>query len=194
MKKSIIVFSIVSILAGCGSVPLSTMWRMKDFSIQDVAAIDPNELRARIISPDLVPEQEGGHLDIGFLDNDSNDMYTFPLEIIERKEETRGMFRKRVVRTTTFKLTSEAVDAFVRFRKLILANKRKNRKVLLIVSPAFEPIKIKDEPKVLEISILLKLKAEEDYLTLINKARIDLNKMKSEQEKPPEENIEDTKK
>jgi len=194
MKKSIIVFSIVSILAGCGSVPLSTMWRMKDFSIQDVAAIDPNELRARIISPDLVPEQEGGHLDIGFLDNDSNDMYTFPLEIIERKEETKGMFRKRVVRTTTFKLTSEAVDAFVRFRKLILANKRKNRKVLLIVSPAFEPIKIKDEPKVLEISILLKLKAEEDYLTLINKARIDLSKMKSEQEKPPEENIEDTKK
>ena len=41
MKKAIIVSSIVSILAGCGSVPLSTMWRMKDFSIQDVAAIDP---------------------------------------------------------------------------------------------------------------------------------------------------------
>ena len=181
MKRTIIVFSIVSILAGCGSVPLGTMWRMKDFSIQDVAAIDPNELRARIISPDFVPKQEGSRLDIGFLDNDSNDIYAFPLEIIDRKEETRGMFRKRVVRTTTFKLTPEAVDAFVRFRELILADERKHRKVQLNVSSAFEPIEMKEEPKVLEISILLKLKAEEDYLTLINKAKIDLNKIKSEQ-------------
>ena len=195
MKRTIIVFSIASILAGCGSVPLSTMWRMKDFSIQDVAAIDPNELRARIISPDLVPEQEGGHLDIGFLDNDSNDIYAFPLEIIDRKEETRGMFRKRVVWTTTFKLTPEAVDAFMRFKEVIRADERKHRKVLLNISPGFEPIEIKsEEPKVLEISILLKLKAEEDYLTLINKARIDLNKIKSEQGNLPEKNIEDTKK
>jgi hypothetical protein len=47
---------------------------------------------------------------------------------------------------------------------------------------------------VLEISILLKLKAEEDYITLINKARIDLDKMKPEQEKPSGENIEDEEK
>ncbi len=194
MKRTIIVFSIVSILAGCGSVPLGTMWRMKDFSIQDVAAIDPNELRARIISPDFVPKQEGSRLDIGFLDNDSNDIYAFPLEIIDRKEETRGMFRKRVVRTTTFKLTPEAVDAFVRFKEVIRADERKHRKVHLNVSSAFEPIEMKEEPKVLEISILLKFKAEEDYLTLINKARIDLNKIKSEQENLPEKNMKDTKK
>jgi hypothetical protein len=194
VKRTIIAFSIVSILAGCGSVPLGTMWRMRNFSIQDVAAIDPNELRARIISPDFVPTQEGGRLDIGFLDNDSNDMYAFPLEIIDRKEETKGMFQKRVVRTTTFKLTPEAVDAFVRFRELIRADERKHRKVRINVFPAFEPIKMEEEPKVLEISILLKLKAEENYITLINKARIDFNKMKSEQEKPPEENVEDAKK
>ena len=86
MKKASVVFSIVSILAGCSSVPLSTMWRMKDFSVQDVAGIDPNELRAMIISPDFVPKQKGSCLDVGFLDNDSNDMYAFPLEIIDRKE------------------------------------------------------------------------------------------------------------
>ena len=194
MKRAIIVFSIASILAGCSSVPLGTMWRMRNFSIQDVAAIDPNELRARIISPDFVPKEEGSRLDIGFLDNDSNDVYAFPLEIIDRKEETKGMFRKRVIRTTTFKLTPEAVDAFVRFRKLIRTDERKHRKAQINVSSAFEPIEMKEKPKVLEISILLKLKAEEDYLTLINKARIDLNKMKTEQKKPPEKNIEDTKK
>jgi len=182
MKKAIIVSSIVSILAGCGSVPLSTMWRMKDFSIQDVAAIDPNELRARIISPDIVPKEEGSRLDIGFLDNDSNDVYAFPLEIIDRKEETKGMFRKQVIRTTTFKLTPEAVDAFVRFKKLIRADERIHRKVHINVSSAWEPI----EQNVVEISILLKLKAEEDYITLINKLRMDLNKMKSEQENSTE--------
>ena len=190
MKKSIIVFSIVSILAGCGSIPLGTIWRMKDFTIQDVAEIDPNELRAKIIAPDIIPKEEDSRLDIGFLDNDSNDVYDFPLEIIDRKEETKGMFRKQVIRTTTFKLTPEAVDAFVQFRKVALANEEKHRGVRINVYSAWEPI----ETKVLEISILLKLKAEEDYLTLINKARIDFSKMKSEQEKPPEENIEDAKK
>ena len=194
MKQVIIVLSIASILAGCSSVPLSTMWRMKDFTIQDVAEIDPNELRARIISPNFVPKQEGSRLDIGFLDNDGDDEYAFPLEIIERKEETKGIFKKRVIRTTTFKLTPEAVDAFVRFRKVALANKEKHRKVQLNVSSAFEPIKTKEESKVLEFSILLKLREEEDYLTLIDKARIDLNKIISEQEKPPEENREDAKK
>jgi len=53
---------------------------------------------------------------------------------------------------------------------------------------------MKEKPNVLEISILLKLKAEEDYITLINKARIDLNKMKPEQENLPKKNIEDAKK
>ena len=41
-----------ALLAGCMSVPLSTMWQLRSFSAEDLAAIDPAELRvASLVEP-----------------------------------------------------------------------------------------------------------------------------------------------
>ena len=71
----------------------------------------------------------------------------------------------------------------MQFKKVILADEGKHRRVMLRINLNEDPIEMKDESKILEFSILLKLKSEEDYFTLINKAKIDFNKIKSEQEK-----------
>ena len=35
-------------VSGCTSVPIATMWRMRNFSVDDFFAIDPNDLRAAV--------------------------------------------------------------------------------------------------------------------------------------------------
>ena len=42
----------VALLAGCMSVPLATMWQLRSFTAEDLAAVDPGQLRvAALIEP-----------------------------------------------------------------------------------------------------------------------------------------------
>jgi hypothetical protein len=190
MKRTVILSVMVLIFAGCSAVPLRTMWRMRNFSAQNVASIDPNELRARIILPaDMLLKSGSSHIVIGLTDDKGHgDSYKFPLEIIERKEITQGLFRKKHVAMSTLRLSRPAVSDFVRFQKDLQAKERKHGRASVHVSSVFdrsESIKEGETPKSFELSILLKLKAEEDYFTLIDKAKVVPN-IKSEQEDTPE--------
>jgi len=190
MKRIVILLTVSLIFGGCSAVPLRTMWRLRNFSAQDVAAIDPNELRARIILPaDMLLKPDSSNIVIGFTDDKGqNDSYKFPLEIIERKEITQGLFRKKHVVMSTLGLSRPAVSDFVRFQKDLQTKELKLGRASVHVSSAFdrsEPFEKGEIPKPFELSILLKLKAEEDYFTLIDKAKVVPN-IKSEQEDTPE--------
>jgi len=193
MKRTGILFVVGLILSGCSAVPLRTMWRLRNFSAQNVAAIDPNELRARIILPaDMPLKPDSSNIVIGFTDDKGQkDSYKFPLEIIERKEITQGLFRKKHVVMSTLRLSAHAVSDFVRFQKDLLTNELKHGRASVHVSSAFdrsEPVKEGETPKPFELSILLKLKAEEDYFTLIDKAKITkFGKNKPEEKSSPED-------
>jgi len=193
MKRTVILLVVGLIFSGCSAVPLRTMWRLRNFSAQDVVAIDPNELRARIILPVDMPLKSGrSHIVIGLTDDKGHgDSYKFPLEIIEREEITQGLFRKKSVMMSTLRLSPQAVSDFVRFQKELQKKERKHEGASVHVSSAFdrsEPIKVGETPKPFELSILLKLKAEEDYFTLIDKAKITkFEKNKPEQKSSPED-------
>jgi len=186
MKRTVILLVVGLILGGCSAVPLRTMWRLRNFSVQNVASIDPNELRAKIILPvDMLLKPGGSHIVIELTDDKGQgDSYKFPLEIVEREEITQGLFRKKHIALSTLRLSREAVSDFVRFQKGLQTKERKHGRASVRVSSAFdrsEPFKEGEIPKPFELSILLKLKAEEDYFTLIDKAKVVPN-VKSEQE------------
>jgi hypothetical protein len=190
MKRIVILLTVGLFFGGCSAVPLRTMWRLRNFSAQDVAAIDPNELRARIFLPaDMLLKPDSSQIVVGLTDDKGHDdSYKFPLEIIEREEITQGLFRKKHVAMSTLRLSREAVSDFERFQKELQTKERKHGRASVHVSSAFdrsEPLKKGEIPKPFELSILLKLKAEEDYFTLIDKAKVVPN-MKSEQEDTPE--------
>ncbi len=195
MKRTIILLVVGLILGGCSVVPLRTMWRMRNFSVKNVASIDPNELRARIILPvDMLLKSSSTNFVIGLTDDKGHsDSYKFPLEIIEREEITQGRFRKKSVMMSTFRLSPQAVSDFVRFQKGLRTKERKHGRASVSVSSAFdesEPFKKAQTQKPFELSILLKLNAEEDYFTLIDKAKITkFEKNKPEQKSSSEDTI-----
>ncbi|NQT01520.1 MAG: hypothetical protein HQ580_05830 [Planctomycetes bacterium] len=195
MKRTVILLVVGLIVGGCSTVPLRTMWRLRNFSVQNVTSIDPNELRARIILPvDMLLKPDSSHIVIELTDDKGHgDSYKFPLEIIEREEITQGRFRKKHVALSTLRLSRQAVSDFVRFQKGLRIKERKHGRAGVHVSSAFdrsETFKKGETPKPFELSILLKLKANEDYFTLIDKAKIiKFEKNKPEQKKDePEQN------
>jgi hypothetical protein len=190
MKRTVVLLIVGLILCGCSAVPLQTLWRLRNFSVQDVTSIDPNELRARIILPaDMFLKPDSSRIVIEFTDDKGqSNPYKFPLDIIERKEITQGLFRKKHVAISTLRLSRPAVDDFVRIQKDLQTKELKHERASVYVSSAFdesESLKNGEISKPFELSILLKLKAEEDYFTLIDKAKVVTN-MKSEQEDTPE--------
>ena len=193
MKRTVILLMAGLIFGGCSAVPLRTMWRMRNFSTQNVASIDPNELRARIILPvDMLLKPGGSHIVIGLTDDKGHgDSYKFPLEILKQEEITQGLFRKKSVTMSTLRLSPQAVSDFVRFQKGLQTKEQKHGKASVHVSSAFdmpEPLKESQRPKPFELSILLKLKANEDYFALIDKAKITkFEKNKPEQKSSPED-------
>jgi len=188
MKRAIIVLSIVSIMAGCSSVPISTMWRMKDFSDQDLAEIDPNELRVRVVHPVYMAfDLKNSHFEVGFVDDKGgNDEYAFGFKLLERLEIKQGMFRKKFVGQTTLGLSSKGIDGFVRLQNDLKNHQDNSRKAGFNVLANFGATEDWDKskewknPKILELSILLKLAAEEEYFTLIDNARIELKDNKGD--------------
>jgi hypothetical protein len=40
------VLALIALLSGCSSVPLATMWRLRNFGAEQLFALDPTELRA----------------------------------------------------------------------------------------------------------------------------------------------------
>jgi len=183
MKRIVILLVAGLIFVGCSAVPLRTMWRLRNFSAQNVASIDPNELRARIILPVDMPLKPGSsNIVIGLKDDKGHsDSYKFPLEVIEREEITQGLFRKKTVMMSTLRLSPQAVIDFVRFQEGLQAKERKHTSASL---------KEGQTPKPFELSILLKLNADEDYFVLIDKAKV----KKFEKDKPEQDKDEPEKK
>ena len=177
MKRTIILLVAGLIVGGCSAVPLRTLWRLRNFSARDVAAIDPNELRTRIILPvDMLLKPDASHIVVELADDKGRaDSYKFPLETIEQKEITQGLLRKKSVTMSTLRLSPQAVSDFVRFQKDLQTKERKHGRASVHVSSAFdrsEPLQDDETPKPFELSILLKLRADEDYFTLIDKAKV----------------------
>jgi len=177
MKRTAILLMAVLFFGGCSAVPLRTMWRMRNFSAQNVASIDPNELRAKIILPvDMPLKSDSSNIVIGLTDdNGHSDSYKFKLEIVEREDITQGLFRKKSTTISTFRLSPHVVSDFVQFQKGLQTKERKHGKASVNISFDFdrsESLKNGETLKPFELSILLKLKANEDYLTLIDEAKI----------------------
>jgi hypothetical protein len=84
-------------------------------------------------------------------------------------------------------LSPKAVNDFVQFQQGLQTKERKHGKASVNVSFDFDRSE-SEELKPFELSILLKIKADEDYFTLIDKAKIKkFEKNRPEQKNSPED-------
>ena len=70
------------LLAGCASVPLSTLWKMRDFDARTVQQLEPAALRAAIaIEPTAAPKRDSVRLQLELTRADGGtDTHAFALE------------------------------------------------------------------------------------------------------------------
>jgi len=171
--KRVLLSAVLMIMVGCSSVPVSTMWRMRDFGVEDLQTIDPNDLRVQIV----LPAQMSDNLktaEVNVINTRTSgqvDKFRFPAEIIERKELREGWRKKKVFGETTWKLTTDGVGDFVRMQKILVDPSQEYRHTEINVKADGDP----DpglEPKPFEITIRLRLKENESYMTLIDKAKV----------------------
>jgi hypothetical protein len=171
--NGLLILATLTIGVGCSSMPLSTMWRMRDFGIEDLQKIDPNDLRVQIVLPGPMSEKLKT-AEVNVINTRAKgqvDKYRFPAEIIERKELREGWRKLRVLGETTWKLTGEGVADFVRMQKTLADPSQEYRHTEINVKADGDP-EPGLEPKPFEITIRLRLRADEPYLTLIEKAKI----------------------
>jgi hypothetical protein len=171
--KGLLILTTLTIGVGCSSVPLSTMWRMRNFGIEDLQTIDPNDLRVQIVLPGQMSDKLKT-AEVNVINTRANgqvDQFRFPAEIIERKELREGWRKQRILGETTWKLTGEGVVDFVRMQKTLADPSQEYRHTEINVKADGDP----DpglEPKPFEITIRLRLRADEPYMTLIDKAKV----------------------
>lgn len=187
MTKWSLILATLMMVVGCSSVPVSTMWRMRNFGIEDLQKIDPNDLRVQIVLPGPMSEKLKT-AEVNVINTRANgqvEKYRFPAEIVERKELREGWRKQKVVGETTWKLTAEGVADFVRMQKTLADPSQEYRHTVTNVWVAAPEPGL--EPTPFEITIRLRLKADEPYMTLIEKAKVNLEAKKpDEKEKSPE--------
>jgi hypothetical protein len=180
--KGMVALTAMMVIAGCSSMPLSTMWRMKDFGPKDLQTIDPNDLRVQIVLPgEMSDNLKTAEVNvINTRANDQVDKFRFPAEILERKELREGWRKQKVVGETTWKLTKEGVADFVRMQKTLAEPTQEYRHTEINVKADGDP-NANLKPTLFEITIRLRLKADEPYLTLIDKAKVNLEAKKPDE-------------
>lgn len=166
------------LLASCTSMPLRTMLKLRGFSSDDFAALDPNEVMLKILLPEpLEVDPEQTKIEVDFLfDDQSTKNYSFPLELINTETETTGWRRKKTWRYFTLQITPEGKQAFVKLQRNMEQNMENKSTGRLSASARFKKLQPEEIPEEAKISLLLQLNKQDGFFTLINKFKVDFEK------------------
>ncbi|CAB9494192.1 hypothetical protein [Alteromonas macleodii] len=169
----IVCFLMVFILGGCASIPLSTMLEFSSFQKSDFVALEPADIKAKVIIDQPV-EIDIEKVDLGLeLETDlGNRIYKFPLSLIERrsipaKEGWLSVDEAKI--EYTFNLNAESVKSFQEVQQLLTNSS--GGKFAFSVNSGFE--KLPPDLESVNLSILLKLKNTEDFVPIFEDATIE---------------------
>jgi hypothetical protein len=162
------------------SIPLTTMLKLRGFSPDDFAALDPNQVQMKVVMPvPLEPEPEKTRLELVFFSDDQDvKKYTFPMELVGVEEEVRGWRRKTTWRYFTLQITPEGKQDFVKLQHEIDDNMKTRKHGQLAAWAPFKEVPEGQMPEKATLSILLQLNKQDGFFTLIDEAEIDFREMK----------------
>ncbi|WP_417663846.1 hypothetical protein [Pseudidiomarina donghaiensis] len=167
-----LVFPIMFLLAGCASIPLTTMLQFSGFDANAFQNINPSELRAKIsIDEPANVKAESVDLNLALNDNKGIRTFTLPLALLEQNKISAdtGLFFSSPAKTEyVFKLASSSIESFQEVQGIIAANSGGSFK--LSVGSEFEPLP--ESVNEITVSILLKLTEQSDYVTLVDEATL----------------------
>ncbi|GAA6153664.1 hypothetical protein NBRC116587_30860 [Pseudoteredinibacter isoporae] len=105
-------------IAACSSIPLGTLWQYRNHDIDDLMALTPESIRAKVQSSEQLIVSKTSLSFTVESDTDKND-YQFPLEIVEQKqlqtENWLGQARREEY--SVWKISQSGIDDFKRLQK-----------------------------------------------------------------------------
>lgn len=167
---------LVLFLYGCSSIPVSTMFKYRNFNEQSFASLNPSQIRSKIrVSDPFTLKLEKIKLSLSLENEKGLRNFPFPLVLEDQHliASQEGFFSSTPAKTEyTFRLSEQAVASFAETQNLL--SEDLNGKYSFSIGAGFN-----EEPKEgqsVYISILLQLNEEDGYFTLIEDAEVDLGK------------------
>lgn len=189
MKNGIFTYLLVTLtalsIASCASVPLSTMWKFRNFSESDLTSIDPRSLSAQLITDQGVEvEVERAVLAMGYETPKGHRALNFPLKLnsVEPIVLNTGWFSDSLAKSRyTFSLTDEGIANFKEMQKLVSAYKDlENQQGSLSANVSFASLP--PGMQLLRFSFLVQFAPDQDFITLIDNAEVAIEVEQSNQE------------
>jgi hypothetical protein len=165
----------LAILAGCMSIPLSTVMKLSRFGEKDFVALDPREVRVRVAVPDgYAWDAEGAKLETAIDVGTKMRTDRFQLTRVSQERGTRsvGMFSKDTpVSVATLRLSDASVQSFRDLQRFIAARPAKDVSLNVSISMLGAP---KGATSV-KVWIDLMLSAQSGYFVLVDGGTVRLN-------------------
>ena len=176
MRRALPLLLAAALLAGCASVPLGTMWKMRGFSPRDFVGLDPAALRAAVSVPDAWRLQPAGHqleLDLK-LEGGAGMQARVPLEAELTLRESPDFDAIDGAHWHLLKIAPEGMDEMRRFQAFVAGIPQGSHGSFeLSVEPELDltpeaKAQFQAGGKVGEISVGLRLAADQDWVLLID--------------------------
>lgn len=174
--KKLLVVSLTLLVVSCANIPLSTMLEFRSFDEAKFVELDPKHLLTKIhVDKPAEIKPESTWLTLGVSSSEEERSFKYNLEVISERTlpAESGWLSDTPARTEyVLGLSSEAVKEFTELQEFMTSDTPTGFD--LHVNTGFkEPA---NEMKSITMSIFLKLYANEDYFTLIDRAELDIEK------------------
>jgi hypothetical protein len=176
MARALPLLLVAALLGGCASVPLGTMWKMRNASPRDFVGLEPAGLRAAVSVPDAWRLQPAGHvleLDMK-LEGSAGMQARVPLEAELTLRESDDFEPIAGAHWHLLKVAPAGVDEMKRFQAFVAAIPQGSKgSFALSVTPELDltpetKAKFQAGGKVGEISVALRLAPDQDWFLLVD--------------------------
>ena len=176
MRRVLPLLLVAALLGGCASVPLGTLWKMRNFSPRDFIGLDPAGLRAAVNVPDAWRLQPAGHvLELDMKIEGGAEVHArVPLEAELTLRESADFAAIDDAHWHLLKVAPEGVDEMKRFQAFVAGIPQGSHgSFALNVTPKLDltpesKAKFAAGGKVGEISVALRLADEQDWVLLVD--------------------------
>ncbi len=167
-------------LAGCSSIPLSTMWKMRSFGPDDFAKIQPADMRVKVQVPPgcgLDFKEKPPRLDFTIESGGKTTVGKMVLEKVTEADVTEkaGAFSSRTITHHQYELkfTADSLTQFALLQKLVRTAEKGSTKLDLRVAVNFSDIPA-PYAKGFNFTISLLLNPADGYFVFLDNARLNL--------------------
>lgn len=170
-----LLFAALLTLAGCATIPLSTMARFSGFDEGDFVQIDARDVLVQVRVPtEFTLDPERIELSLATAEGESRVERDFPVTLLSQQQEEvpGGLFSANTpVNRLTFKLTDEGLRQFAAVQNAVLKGPAEPKG--FNVKWTFS--KIPEDAKSTRLWIDLQLSKRQGFFTLFDGAEIDFN-------------------